>query len=140
MVMVVDRQLPHRPGAEQGGIGGIGADILGRARAADMAVEADHPIGRRHDEMQIMGDHEDAAPAPVADAGNEPIKGELAREIHTLDGLVKNQQPRIADKGARQQRPLALAARDILDGPIRQPFGAHLAEGRLDRLGPGGGC
>src|SRR5690554_7908643 len=51
--------------AEQGDEGRIGADLFGSAGTADMPVQADHGVGGRHDQMQVMGHHEHAATVAV---------------------------------------------------------------------------
>ena len=44
MMMLVKRQRAFGFGTEQGAVFRGAADMLGRAFAADMAVQADHPI------------------------------------------------------------------------------------------------
>ncbi len=55
-----------------------------------MAVQADHPVCRRHDEMQVVRDQEHAAARIVAQFGDQFVKGGFAGKIDALHRLVQN--------------------------------------------------
>jgi hypothetical protein len=57
MVMVINRQPPGAVNAEQFQISGILGDVVGVARTTNMPIQAQHMIGRRHNQMQFVRDH-----------------------------------------------------------------------------------
>src|SRR5918996_3313784 len=77
----IDREARGRARAEQRHVLGVAAHRLGPARAADVAIEADHAIGRRHHDVQVVADQQHAAAAPVADLLDQPVQLDLAGEI-----------------------------------------------------------
>ena len=60
MVVPVERQRPLGAEAEQRAILRRRRDHRRRALAADVAVEADHPVRRRHHHVQVVADHQHA--------------------------------------------------------------------------------
>ena len=112
----------------------MAADGLGRAVAADVAVEADHPVGRRHHHMQVVGDHQHPAAPPPADVADKPVERRLSGEVDALDRFVEDQQLRVADQGAGQQRPLELAAGKRLYRRVDQVGDAGLGQRREHRV------
>ena len=62
VVMVNIDRLAAKERLEFGGLDDDG----GCTRTADVAIKAKHPVGRCHDEMQVVGDDQDAASGPVA--------------------------------------------------------------------------
>ena len=115
VVMAVDCKRRRRAAAEEAHIFRALAHRLRRAAAADMAVEADDGICLRHDDMQIVRDQQDTAAGRIADRLDEFVERDLAGEIHTLHGLVENEQIGLAGNGACHQRTLEFAAREMLD-------------------------
>ena len=57
VVMVIESQAIGDRGPEQGAEFRISDNAFGPARAADVMVQADHPVRGGHDHVQIMGDH-----------------------------------------------------------------------------------
>ena len=110
------------------------AHRLRRAGAADMGVEAEHAVGRRHDDVQVVRDHDDAAPAPLPDRRDAFVEAELPGEVDVLDRLVEDQQVGVAQQRARQQHALALAARKPADRAVDGVFGAGFAQRAQHRL------
>ena len=60
VVVPVERQRPLGAEAEERAIFRRRRDHRGRALAADVAVEADHPVRRRHHHVQVVADHQHA--------------------------------------------------------------------------------
>ena len=101
---------------------------FGLARAADMTIEADHRIGRRHDEVEIVRNQQHAAAAPVAESADPPIELGLAADIDALRRLVHHQKIGLRQQGARKQQPLELAAGQILHRALGKMPDAELGE------------
>src|ERR1044071_9808962 len=87
VVMRVSRDHSRLLRAEQFCKFGIVLYRLGPAFAAHMAVEADDTVAFRHDHMQIMAHHQDAAAMLAPDLGNEFIELAFADEIDRLHRL-----------------------------------------------------
>jgi hypothetical protein len=49
-------------------------DLHRRALAADMAVEADHPVGSAHHHMQVVADHADRGAGFAPDPLDQPVE------------------------------------------------------------------
>src|SRR6202000_1236605 len=88
----IKRELTRGPGAEQLLEGGILEHLLGLAFAADMAVQADHAVGLRHDDVKIGADEKHAATDLVAQLGDEVIKRRLARDVDAGKRLVEDEK------------------------------------------------
>ena len=66
---------------------------IGRcAVAADMAVQADHTVGLRHDNVKVVGNQHDTAIQPVADVLNQLVERNLAIVVNSLYRLVENEE------------------------------------------------
>ena len=131
VVMVVrvdiDGQVARRR-AEQGLVLRVPAHGLRPSRAADVTVEADHPVGRGHHDVQVVGDHEGPAPPARPDAGDEIVQLELPRYVHSLDRLVEDEQVGLAQERARQEDAPQLAAREVGRRLVDQTLCAHFVE------------
>jgi hypothetical protein len=57
-----------------------------------MTIEADNPVGRSHDDMEIVRNQQDPAVQFIAYPLDQLVQGNLAAEIHALHRLVKNQK------------------------------------------------
>ena len=75
-----------------------------------MTVEADHPVGRRHDHMQIMADHQHCRAGVLSHGLNQAVEGRLAGLVKALGRLIKDEELRGGEKGARQKHALELTA------------------------------
>src|SRR6185295_19211053 len=71
VVVLIDREPLLRQWSEQGEIFRMGAHRVRLSVAANMLVEADHAVGRRYHDMQIVGHHEDAAAEPAPQLRNQ---------------------------------------------------------------------
>lgn len=57
VLMVVMMGIERRFSAEQGDKFRINRDLLRCTVTANMLIQTNHLIGRRHDQMQVVGDH-----------------------------------------------------------------------------------
>ena len=128
VVVGVDREAGRRARPEQADVFGVPADHLGLARTADVAIQADHLIGRAHDQVQVMADQEHAAAALLADALDQRVQLELAVEVDPLHGLVEDQESGLTHQRPRQHHPLQLAAGQFVHRGLRQMAGADGGE------------
>ena len=63
VIMVIESDAVSRSWAKECNIFRMGAYCFGRARAADMAIQAEYPVGRAHNHMEVVADYKDAADA-----------------------------------------------------------------------------
>ena len=117
--MRVNGQGLRRLLSEQGQVFGVIAHGLWMSRAADVLVEAHYAVGERHDEVEVVRDHDDAAASVVPDLRDQAVEFGLSVDVHVLDGLVENEQFGVAQQGAGEQDALALSAGEVLDGMIQ---------------------
>jgi hypothetical protein len=106
VVVGVDGEGPRIVGGEHGHVFGVAAHGLGVARAAEVAVDADDPVGRGHDDVEVVGDHQDAAAPQAPDSGDELVKLGLARDVDSLDGLVEHEEVGPPGQRPREEGPL----------------------------------
>src|SRR5262245_12630773 len=71
-------------------------DAFGPALAANMRIEADHPVALVHHHVKIVADHQNAAAMLFADFTDQRIELGLADEIHRLNRLVQHKKIRLA--------------------------------------------
>ncbi len=71
-------------------------DHFRRAGTADMMVKAQHFVGFRHHQMQVVGDHQHGAVQFVAQLVDQIVERDLAINVHTLRWLIQHQQLRAA--------------------------------------------
>ena len=128
VMVVVAGECRGRARAEEGEIARIVAHRLGRAAAADMAVEADDAVGGGHDQMQVVADHEDAAALLLADAVDQPEEGGLALVVDAGGRLVEHEEVGTTEQGAGEQDALQLAAGERLQRPAAEPGDADAGE------------
>ena len=120
------------PEAEQRPVVGRRRHHGRRALAADMAVQADHPVGGRHHHVQVVADHQHAAAELLAQLLDQPVEARLAGLVEPLRRLVEHQQVRPPQHRLRQHRPLQLPARQRRQLPTAEPGDADM----LERRGP----
>src|SRR3546814_6655388 len=89
-------------------------------------------VGLAHDDVEIVGDHQDTAAEALADAVDQLVERDLAGEVDTLHRLVEHQQGRPPDLRAGQQRALELAAGELLHRRRREMADADLGERPLE--------
>jgi hypothetical protein len=94
VVMLVKRQGPLGAKTKERAVfRRVGHHTRG-AFAADMAIEADHPVGGGHHHMQIMADHQDRGAGVLPHSLNQAVEGCLAGLVEALGGLIKDQELR----------------------------------------------
>jgi len=125
--MGVDREALRGLGTEQGDVLGVLAHGLGLARAAHVLVDAHDAIGGGHDEMQVVGDHQNPAVPRGADLGDQAVELELTAHVDARDGLIQNEGIRIPQERAREQDALELPARKRLHGLVHDMRRAHFS-------------
>ncbi len=106
----------------------MAAHRLGPARAADVAVEADHAVGRRHHHVKVVADQQHAAAVALAHLLDQRVELELAGEVDALGGLVEQQQVGLARERAGERDALELAARELGHQRPLEVAGADLGE------------
>ena len=83
---------------------------------------------------EIVGGDQD--PAPIAgELGDQLLERSRGRPVQPGERLVQQQDPRVRDQCPRDQRALALPARELAEGLVRQFLKPHLLEG-LSGPGP----
>src|SRR3546814_9724771 len=68
---------------------GVSRDLVRTAGTADMAVHAQHPVGRRHHHVQVVADHQDAAAAARSEEHTSELQS-LMRISYAVFCLKKN--------------------------------------------------
>ncbi len=130
----VDRELARaRP--EERDIFGMPGHGLGLAGAAEVAVDADHAVGRAHDDMEVVRDHQHAAAILALQAPDQIVEVELAGKIHPLHRLVEDQEVGVAQQGAGKQRALQLAAGQCVERCLTQFRNPGLVQDAVERAG-----
>lgn len=87
-----------------------------------MVVEAQHFVGLRHHQMQIMRDHQYGAIEFTAKLVDKVIQCDLTIDIHTLSGFIQHQQLWFIQQCASQQDALRFPAGQFCIGAsIRCP-------------------
>jgi hypothetical protein len=119
VVMVIDGKISRRAIAKEGHVIGVPAHRLGMPDAAYVVVETHHPVGGRHDQMKIVGHHEDTATMAVPDAPDNPVELCLPAHIDALCRFVEDKELGIADQGTGQQDAPCLATRKFLDRALQ---------------------
>jgi len=99
-----------------------------------MAVEAYHTVGRGHHEMQIVRYGQHPAAVLVADSADQLEQRDLPVEVHLRRRLVEDEHVGISEQGPRDQDPLQLPARKVVDRGIHQTGRADLFERSLHGL------
>src|SRR5499427_11161029 len=93
VMMLIKRERPGDLGTEQPGVLGMLGHRPRHARAAHVAVEADHAVALRHDDVQIVGHEEHAEAAFGAEPPDQGIKLRLARKVDAARRLVEHKYP-----------------------------------------------
>jgi hypothetical protein len=91
VVVVINRQA-LRVGAEQFDESRVVADLLRVARAAHVPIQANHLIGGAHHQMQVVGNHQDAAAVTITQSGYQAIQFGLACHVNALYRLIEHKQ------------------------------------------------
>jgi hypothetical protein len=88
MMVRVNREAIACSGAKQREVGGVRADRLGLAVAADVVIQTDDLVGRGHHQMQVVAYHEHAAAFAFGNGINKGIELRLTRNINALGRFV----------------------------------------------------
>ena len=126
--VAVECQRALRAGAEHGAVFRCVGHHVRRAVAADMAVQADHPVRGAHDHVQLVADHQHGATEVVAHLFDTAIERGRAGLVQPLRRLVEDQQVGPAQQCPRQKHALQLPHRQVAQRP-------PVDRGRQTRLG-----
>lgn len=77
-------------GSKQGQIFGMLGYCFGLADTTDVMVQAQHLIGRCHDEVKVVGDQKDATTLFVPDSANEIVELALTNDVHARAWFVED--------------------------------------------------
>ena len=128
VVVVIEAERARGLRAEQAGVLGMLRHRLRHARAAHVAVQADHPVALRHDDVQVVRHQQDAEPALGAQPADEGVELRLAGVVDAAHRLVQHQQVRRSDQRARQHHALQLAAGELRKLAFAKRPGADILE------------
>ena len=106
----VKRQRPLGSGAKQRPVFWRRGDVFRLPLAANMAVEADHPVRGGHDHVQFMADHQHRAAEFGPYGCDLLVKGGRAGLIKALGGFIQNQKLRVCQQRPGQKDALELPA------------------------------
>ena len=95
-----------------------------------MPVEAHHAVGRAQHQVEVVGDDQDAAAAPLAKLSDQSVHGQLAGKIDLLDRLVEHQKVGVAQQGAGEQDTPVLAAGEAAELALHHRRRPYLVESR----------
>lgn len=132
--MAIERQGIYGVGPEQFPIGRRRQHPLGRALAADMAVQAHHAVRGAHYHVQLMADHQHRAAHFAPHALDLAIEVGGAAVIEALGGLVEQQQVGLLQQGSSEQDALELPAGEIRHLLSAQSGDAGAFQGLTQRL------
>ncbi len=104
-------------------------NVRGKAAAADVLVQADDLVGGSHDQVQVMGDHDDPAPELIPQCPDQFVQRRLPVDVDSLGRLVQHQQVRFAGQSPRQQQSLFLAPGEVMHRGIGQMFDPGTGQG-----------
>ena len=112
--------------AEQFEICRVGRDISRQARATDVPIKTDDPVGRRHNKMQVVRDQEDATFSLIANTPDQIIKFNLAVYIDIGRWFVQHQKVWLAQQCAGKQNTFHLSPGEHPDFLPQNVFGADI--------------
>ena len=96
-----------------------------------MAVQTEHPVGGRHNQMQIVRHQQYAAPAIVANTADQIIKFCLALNVDIGRGFIQYKKVGVAQQGARKKHPLQFSAGQKPNFPADHIGGPHHGQNLL---------
>ena len=128
VMVTINAEVAGGFGAEKAHIFGVLGHRFGDAGAADVAVEAEHAIGLGHDDVQVVGDEQDADAALVAQIADKSVEVGFAREVDAADGFVEDEEFGIGDQRTREKDALEFAAGEFAQLLIDAAFGADFGE------------
>jgi hypothetical protein len=108
VVVAIQRQRATRACAKQVTAGGRGGDDIGRAFATEVAVQTNHPIRGRYDDVQFMADHQNRTADIITQGFDQAVKHRRCRLIGALGRFVEHKDLRVIQNRARQQNALKL--------------------------------
>jgi hypothetical protein len=114
MVVAIQFQGATRACAKQVTAGGRGGDDIGRAFATEVAVQTDHPIHGRYDDVQFMADHQNHTADIITQGFDRAVKRQRCRLIRALGRFVEHKDLRVI-----QNRALEADHRTAQTGRLR---------------------
>src|SRR5690606_32076862 len=106
--------------AEECKIFRVATDGFRFAGAADVAVQADHPVGRSHHQMKIMADQKHATAAFPAHPVNQLVEVQLSVEIYTLCRFIQDEEIGLRQEDASQEYALQFPSGKREELSVRQ--------------------
>ena len=92
MAMGIERDLIGHPWAEQSDEGGVAHHGGCVALAANMPIEADDMIGRRHDDVKVVTDQQDGRAEFRSHTGDQLVERGLAGDVDPGKRFIEHQQ------------------------------------------------
>src|SRR5690554_1486378 len=120
VVVVIDRQRFSHLVAKGLNKRGVVRNIRRVAAATHVLVQADDLVGGRHDQVQVVGNHDHAAIELIPQLADQVIQGRLAVDIDALGGFIQHQEVRPPGQCPGQQQTLFLTARQMMHRGIQQ--------------------
>ena len=105
-----------------------------------MVVKAQHFVGFRHHQMQIVRNHQHAAVKFAPQLIDQIVKCHLTVYINALGRFVQHQQLRLVQQGARQQYALRFTTGEFLQRRLQQMPGLYPLQRRQDIGTPAAAC
>ena len=90
--------------------------------------EHEHPVGQQHRLLDVVGDEQHAGPVAGAQVGHQVLHLEAGQGVEGGEGLVEQEELRLAHEGPGQGHPLGLAAREGAGPGVGLVLEADLAE------------
>src|SRR5579884_452887 len=114
-----------------------GERVHGRSRAEDPAVEAEDLGGVFVDDVQVVGDDEEAQFPGLGDPAEQGVDRGLPLRVDAGGGLIEEEDLRIVEQRVGDQDALELSAGEVPQGLLPQRLGVDLAERLPDAPRPG---
>src|SRR5262245_44757556 len=128
VMVLIKRQRAGDLSAEQSGVLGMLGYRLRHTRAAHVAVEADHAVALRHDDVQIVRHEEHAEAAFGAEPTDQGIKLRFARVVDAARRLVEHKHARRSNERTGEHHALQLAARELRELTLGEFTGTDIGE------------
>lgn len=119
-IVPVERQHVAQPMPEQSAKGRVARHLDRMAGTAHMPFDAQHAVGPRHDQMQVMADQQHGHSGIVAQPANQLVKLGLPGHVHTRQRLVEDEQVRPAQQRAGERDPVQFAAGQDMHRPVER--------------------
>ena len=114
---------------------GVADDGFGAALAADVAVQADDGVALRHDEVQVVRDHQYGAVAALLDVADDGVKAGQGGRVDAGGRFVEDDELRLLQDGAGEQEALGFPAGEVLQAGVEFAGDAEACEPRVAGFG-----